>query len=142
VRTRRGLGEDSTRTRALKERKGKEGNSKGICTLESVKPFLTWWGEQFKEHCHDIYICNFQKDTPIVKELIRAFGDVEVRKRAVRFLSDHGDFVTRAGHTIGVFKTKINSYSDEVVNGKSRNNNSENNGGVKPPTGKYANVGK
>lgn len=77
-------------------------------------PLLTLFGELFLERFKTKYMANFQKDTVIAKKLYGELGEDETNRRLRRFFEDDDDFLRSAGHTVGVFKARINNYGEAV----------------------------
>ena len=78
-----------------------------------IKEILSYFGEKFKKKYGSVYFCQFQKDTKLVKDLLKCFSVSEIKKRIDRFFLKRDDFTEKAGYTIGIFYTRFNSLAQE-----------------------------
>jgi hypothetical protein len=85
-----------------------------------VRTFLTWWGERYKAHFGDTYLCNFSKDTTVMKKLAAIEGMTweEIQTRAEAYMNDQDAFVAKNGYSIGLFFTRFNSYGRAIATRK------------------------
>jgi phage replication O-like protein O len=95
--------------------KKKENVTKEICAvrkneLAPERQFLTDYGNLFRTRFGTTYICQFAKDTKLVKEMLKAIEYSDLLNRAGQFLRDEDDWLKRKGYTIGMFKSMVNRY--------------------------------
>lgn len=86
------------------ERKTERGNAE-------VKVFVEWYCERFKQQTKHPYSVG-GKDFKLVSEMMKLFSLEELKKLAERFFREPDQFVKKAGHTIGIFKTMLNRLVD------------------------------
>lgn len=88
-----------------------------VVSISSASPagsFLTYFGHLYQERFKTKYICSFAKDTVLAKGILSAIPPDEVARRLQRFFGDDDDFLRHSGHTVGIFRIRVNQYSDAV----------------------------
>jgi hypothetical protein len=78
------------------------------------REFLSFFGNLYRDKFGTEYICSFAKDTVLAKQILTSIPPEEIGKRLQRFFEDDDDFLRKSGHTVGVFRSRVNKYSDSV----------------------------
>lgn len=119
---------DSAKVQALVTRLRKGGNVLlGIadeleaCLTDSPTPgqeakrFLEWFGCEWGRVRRGLasYTFAWNKDTAIVKRLLKTVPLDDLKVRATKYLKSQEAFVVENGHTIALFAGQINRYIDE-----------------------------
>jgi hypothetical protein len=76
---------------------------------DRVKPFLSWYAEEYERRIGAPYAVNWGKDGKLIKELPPAFDLPRLKDLAVRFFESPDPWVRQnGGFTVGVFISQIN----------------------------------
>ena len=86
------------------------GEAKTPQAASPARLFLTWYGQEFLSRSGAKYMCTFNVETQLVKQMLADFGEDELRRRAVLFLDDTDPWLDKAGRTIKILRSRINSY--------------------------------
>jgi len=79
-----------------------------------VKEFEQWWLNEYQKRFGEKYVLDYGKDRKLIKELLKIFTLDKLKRKATIFMeTDDDNFLKKTGHTIGVFKTRINSLSEK-----------------------------
>ncbi len=79
---------------------------------DRVKPFLTWFAEEYERRIGGPYAPKWGKDGKLIKELPPAFDLPRLKDLAVRFFESPDPWVRQnGGFTVGVFISQINKIS-------------------------------
>lgn len=108
---------DQIKTKKDSTARGGKGNSSSLNDKKkrqgtsAVVQFERWWVEQYRQRFGGSYLLSYAKERSLIKRMLDACGgNLETLKtKAAAFLSQNDEFLQRAGHTIGVFKTRFNS---------------------------------
>lgn len=76
-------------------------------TNPDIKKFIDWWFERFKKEVGEKYHVT-GKDAKVVQGLLNTYSYEGLVKAGEYFWEHRDEFVSRAGHTVGVFSSKIN----------------------------------
>lgn len=79
--------------------------------------FIDWYKQKHLELRGSKYVSGGAvKENTLVKEMLAELGTEELQVRAVKFLRDNAQWVNDGpGHTIGVFKSRINGYAKTAL---------------------------
>jgi hypothetical protein len=89
-----------------------------------VKPFLSWFAEEYQKRFDTPYVVNWGKDGKRLNELAPAFDVPKLKDLAIRFFESQDPWIwEKGGFTFGVFMSLINKLAS-TANG---------NGHVQPP---------
>lgn len=76
-----------------------------------VKTFLAWWAVTYNEKLKEKYHISWGKDGAIVKGLLTTFTLDQMKAKALVFMDSKDEWVLKAGKTIAIFKSRINTLS-------------------------------
>jgi hypothetical protein len=83
----------------------KNENKTPSATRQALDYFTSTYQEKFKQP----YVAAFGKDCTILKGLLNMFTIDELKQKIDMFFTIEDDFLSKAGYSVGTFKTKINS---------------------------------
>lgn len=83
--------------------------------LPSTK-LLKYFGDKYKEINGHTYIASFKKDTVILKDLLNVMSEKDLTLCIDAFFESDDKFILEKGHTLGIFKAKINQMRKESSN--------------------------
>jgi len=86
-----------------------------------VKPFLSWFAEEYKRRFSVPYAVNWGKDGKRIKDLPPAFDLPRLKELATRFFQSDDPWIReKGGFTIGVFTSQINKLATASGNGHAK----------------------
>jgi len=82
---------------------------------EETKPLLTYYTNKYKEIFSEPYHISWAKDSACIKRLLEGnFTATTLFKLIDMFLNDKDEFLTKTGHTIPMFASRINRYVEQL----------------------------
>ena len=90
----------------------KKGNTKDLLN-PSIKIFIDFAFIEYKKVYGDPLLIDGGKDGEIIKKLLGTFTLERLKELWVEFLNFENDFLGKAGHSIGIFKTQINKLTSK-----------------------------
>ena len=116
----------SSETLSHSERKQTRAQPDRAASDLRVKPFLSWFAEEYEKRFGAPYAIHWGKDGKRIKELPPAFDLPRLKDLATRFFESDDPWIReKGGFTIGVFTSQINKLASTT--------NHDGNGSTKPP---------
>ncbi len=82
---------------------------------EETKPLLTYYTTKYKEIFSEPYHISWAKDSASIKRLLDGnFTATTLFKLIDMFLNDKDSFLTKTGHTIPMFASRVNRYVEQL----------------------------
>lgn len=77
--------------------------------------FIDWYREQFEQIRGAKFMPTWVRDVKMVKEMLKVFGEDQLKERAQRYLTCEDEFTVKQGHNIAEFKRTINAYGNSTT---------------------------
>ncbi len=77
-------------------------------TNPEVKTFIDWYSDRFLSIFSERPVISGGKDGVTVKGLLNAYGLERLKELAEAFFNSDDEFISKAGYSLGIFKTQIN----------------------------------
>lgn len=85
----------------------------------SLKEFINFWEETFKEKFGQPYLVSWGKEGKLVKSLLKTYSLTQLKNLAEIFFKSGDHFIQSSGYTIGAFYSQINKLIAEQERRKS-----------------------